>query len=176
MMESNELKFVLKLLGCNDYRSLISAPVFDSFKQDKSKICHALSDRGYLDFDREIISASITSAGKNVLKMDITKLPITPAEHKILQVMLQAGGKVVPSQMKGMKNIKAIDRDRSIGDLAAQGLVKTESGIRKQKAEVWLTQKGQNFLRHEFTAKSTHPTISLDLLTNYLLFLRKPVK
>lgn len=172
-MESKELKFVLKLLGCKEYRSLISSAIFDSFKQEKAKICHALSDRHLVDFDREISSLRITPAGKNVLKMDMTKLPISPLEYKILQVLLKAGGKVVPSQMKGMKNVKVAERDRLIQSLAASGFIAIESGMRKQKCEVWLTQAGLDYLRDEFTGEGTQAVVSLDLLTNYLGLMRQ---
>jgi predicted transcriptional regulator len=174
-MESKELKFVLKLLGCNDYRSLLSASIFDSFKQEKSKICQTLSDRGLIDFDREIASVRITSAGKNVLKMDMTKLPISPVEYKLLQVLVKAGGKVVPSQIKGMKNVKVAERDLMIENLVQRGLVAIESGMKQQHCEVWLTEAGFDYLRYEFIPSGTQAVISLDLLSNYLQFMRKSV-
>ena len=43
-METNELKFLLKLLGCPNYRSSLTASGFKDFK-GKDKICQALSDR-----------------------------------------------------------------------------------------------------------------------------------
>ncbi|PSB02614.1 transcription factor RcaD [Merismopedia glauca] len=174
-MESKELKFVLKLLGCTEYRSLVSASIFDSFKQDKTKICRALSDRGLIDFEREITNLRITSAGKNVLKMDMTKLPISPVEYKLLQVLLKAGGKLIPSQIKGMKNVKVAERDRLVQSLAERGLVAMESGMKRQKCEVWITEAGLNYLRNEFTGSGTQAVISLDLLSNYLQFMRKSV-
>jgi hypothetical protein len=172
-MESKELKFVLKLLGCTEYRSLVSDVIFDTFKQDKRKICHALRERGLVDFDREIMSVKLTSAGKNVLKMDMTKLPISPVEYKFLQSLMKDGGKVVPSQIKGMKNLKVTERDALIETLAEKGMVAIESGMKKQKCQVWLTQAGLDYLKDKFTALGTQPVISLDLLSNYLQFMRK---
>jgi hypothetical protein len=39
---------------------------------------------------------------------------------------------------------------------------------------VWLTERGEEYLREDYTPKKgTNPVISLELLTNYLRFLRK---
>jgi hypothetical protein len=74
-MESDELKFLLKLLGCANYRSPLSASTFETFKKNKNKICHSLGDRGLVDFSREIAGVKITPAGRTLLKMDPTQLP-----------------------------------------------------------------------------------------------------
>jgi hypothetical protein len=56
--------------------------------------------------------------------------------------------------------------------LRDRGLIEAEIKIKRQKAEVWLTQRGQEFLRDDYHPKGL-ATITLDLLSNYLRFLRK---
>lgn len=54
--------------------------------------------------------------------------------------------------------------------MAQRGLLQVNETDRKIK-EVWLTQQGQDYLRNEYAPKGS-ATISLDLLNNYLHFLR----
>lgn len=171
-MESDELKFLLRLLGCINYRSPLSAPIFGSFKKNKNRICHSLGDRGLVDFSREIAGVKITAPGRTLLKMEPTQLPIPVQDVKVLEAIAKASGKVAPSKIT-VSSVKAAERDIILQSLGERGLVEVETAIKKQKAEVWLTQQGQEYLRDDYTAKGTNPVISLDLLTNYLRFLRK---
>lgn len=70
-MDSNELKFLLKLLGCPDYCSLLSAKAFNSIK-NKNKICQNLRDRGWIDYSGEIANIKILPPGRALLKMNAT--------------------------------------------------------------------------------------------------------
>lgn len=78
-MDTSELKFLLKLLGCPNYRSAIAAASFKSFK-GKDKICRDLGDRGLVDYSGEIGTVKILSAGLALLKIDTAHLPITDQE------------------------------------------------------------------------------------------------
>ncbi|MFB2936302.1 transcription factor RcaD [Aerosakkonemataceae cyanobacterium BLCC-F154] len=168
-MDSNELKFLLKLLGCQNYRSPLAAASWKSFK-GKDKICRVLGDRELIDYSREIASVKILPPGRALLKMDASQLPIGEIELKVLEKISKTSGKVKLSEIT---LVKAAEREEILQNLAKRGLVEVETQLQKKKAEVWLTQRGQEYLRDEFTAKGTHPIISLDLLTNYLRFLRK---
>jgi hypothetical protein len=66
-----------------------------------------------------------------------------------------------------------VERDAILQRFHERGLIEAETKIKRQKAEVWLTERGQQYLRDEYTAKGSNPVISLELLTNYLRFLRK---
>jgi len=169
-MEPNELKFLLKLLDCRDYRSLLSAKAFSSMK-NKNKICENLGDRGLIDYSREIASIKILPPGRALLKMDATQLPIAPNELKVLEALGKVSGKIAPSKIS-VKSLKSAERDMLLQSLRDRGLIEFEIKIKRQKAEVWLTQRGQEFLRDEYNPKGS-ATISLDLLSNYLRFLRK---
>lgn len=168
-MDSNELKFLLKLLGCEKYRSPLAATTWKSFS-GKDKICRVLGDRELVDYSREIASVKILPPGRALLKMDVSQLPIGETELKVLEKISKTSGKVKPSEIT---LVKSAERQEMLQNLAKRGLVEVETQLQKKKAEVWLTQRGQEYLRDEFTAKGTHPIISLDLLTNYLRFMRK---
>ena len=171
-MDTNELKFLLKLLGCPDYRSSLTTSGFKDFK-GKDKVCQDLSDRDLVDYSREIASVQILPPGSALLELDASELPISGKELKILQKIGKTEGKIKPSEIG---KIKAADRNPILQSLADRGLIEVEIKRKKQNAEVWLTQRGREYLRDEYTAKGNNPTLSLDLLTNYVQFLRKSLR
>jgi DNA-binding MarR family transcriptional regulator len=170
-MDTNELKFLLKLLGCTNYRSSLSASGFKDFK-GKDKICRDLGDRDLVDYSREIATVKILPPGSALLKMSTEQLPITDKELKVLEKIGKSSGKTAPSKIT-VSSVKAAEREAILESLGERGLIEVEKQLKKAKAEVWLTERGQEYLRDEYTAKGSNPVISLDLLTNYLRFLRK---
>ncbi len=173
-METNELKFLLKLLGCPNYRSSLTASGFKDFK-GKDKICQDLSDRELVDYSREIASVKILPPGSALLQLDASQLPISATELKVLQKIGKTEGKIKPSEI-GKLAKTAANRDNILENLAQRGLIEVEHKLKRQKAEVWLTERGLEYLRDEYTATGKNPTISLDMLTNYLQFLRKSLR
>jgi DNA-binding PadR family transcriptional regulator len=169
-MDTKELKFLLKLLGCPNYRSSLSASGFKSIT-GREKLCRDLSDRNLVDFSREIASVKILPPGRALLKTKNDQLPLTPDELKVLESIGKASGKITPSKIT-VKSVKSVERDAILQRFHERGLIEAETKIKRQKAEVWLTERGQEYLRDEYTAKGS-ATISLDLLNNYLRFLRK---
>ncbi|MCP6759860.1 MAG: transcription factor RcaD [Fischerella sp. CENA71] len=170
-MDTNELKFLLKLLGCSNYRSSLSASIFQSFK-GKDKICQNLGARELVDFSREIATVKILSPGQALLKLDSAELPITDKERKVLEKLSQTSGKINPSKITSPK---AVERDAILKNLSDRGLIEVELKIKRTKAEVWLTERGIEYLRDDYSPKGA-ANISLDLLNNYLRFLRKTLK
>ncbi|WP_414570358.1 transcription factor RcaD [Nostoc sp. CCY 9925] len=171
-METEELKFVLKLLGFNDYRAELKA--FDSFKTERNKICKALGDRELVDYTREITTVKILPPGQAVLK-DPAQVPIADKELKVLEQIAKASGKIAPSKITSAK--KAAERDEILQVLSDRGLIEVEKGIKKSKAEVWLTKRAIEYLRDDYNPnKGVQPAISLELLGNYLRFLRKTLR
>lgn len=170
-METNELKFVLKLLGFNDYRAGLNA--FDSFKTEKNKICKALGDRELVDYTREITTVKILPPGQAVLK-NPGEVPIADKELKVLEKIAKASAKIAPSKITSPK---AAERDAILEVLSDRGLIEVEKGIKKNKPEVWLTQRAIEYLRDDYNPnKGLQPAISLELLGNYLRFLRKTLR
>ncbi|AFY56558.1 hypothetical protein Riv7116_4124 [Rivularia sp. PCC 7116] len=173
-MDTNELKFLLKLLGCENYRSTLSGNAFKSFK-GKNTICQNLGDREIIDFSREVAAVKILPPGQALLKLDAAEVPIEEKELRILENVAKVSGKVAPSKIKS--SLKAAQKEEILRSLSDRGLIEAEIKLKKKKAEVWLTQRGIEFLRDDFSPKKgANPAISLDLLNNYLRFLRKSLK
>ena len=171
-METNELKFLLKLLGYADYRSTLSANIFSSFK-GKDKICRDLGDRELVDYSREIAAVKILPPGKALLQ-DPTKVAIADKELKLLEKISKASGKITPSEITSPK---AAERDAILKSLSDRGLIEAELKIKRSKAEVWLTERAIEYLRDDYSPnKGSNPVISLELLNNYLRFLRKTLR
>ena len=154
-MESNELKFLLRLLDCRDYRSPLSATAFRNFK-GKDKICQDLGKDGLVDFSREINAVKITQPGSALLKI-AAQVPISAKELKVLDKIGKAFGKISKSKIT-VSSVKASERDAILQSFCDRGLVEFETKLKRTKAEVWLTQKGQE---------------CLELVNNYFQFLRK---
>jgi hypothetical protein len=172
-METNELKFLLKLLGCADYRASYTDRTFDSFKKDKNKICRDLGDRELVDYSREIAAVKILPPGRALLQ-EPTKVAIADKELKVLEKISKASGKITPSEITSPK---AAERDAILKILSDRGLIEAELKIKKSKAEVWLTERGIEYLRDDYSPnKGSNPVISLELLSNYLRFLRKTLR
>lgn len=172
-MDTNELKFLLKLLGFPNYRAGTNASAFTSFK-GKDKICRALGDRELVDYSREIATVKILSPGQALLKLPVGELPITEKELKVLEKISQASGKIAPSKITAPK---AAERDAILKTLTERGLIEAELQLKKSKAEVWLTERGIEFLRDDYNPnKGSQPFISQELLGNYLRFLRKTLR
>jgi len=170
-MNTNELKFMLKLLGYPSYRCNWS--LFRD--KEKTKVCQELERREYVDYSREIVSAQILPAGKALLQIETSQLPITAEELKVLEKIAKAGKKIVTSEIKITK-LKSDQKEVILKTLGERGLIKTELKIKKNQAEVWLTDRGLEFLRSEYIPSKTYSlAISLELLGNYIRFLRKNV-
>ncbi len=170
-MDTNELKFLLKLLGCTDYRSSYGASIFESF-DGKEKICLSLGQQELIDYSREIGSVEILPPGQALLELDPKEVPITEKERRVLEKISAADGKITPGKITSPK---ASSRDEILKALSDRGLIETETRIKKSKAEVWLTERGIEYLRNDYHPKGV-ANISLDLLGNYLSFLRKTLQ
>ncbi|MFM6153834.1 MAG: transcription factor RcaD [Sphaerospermopsis kisseleviana] len=175
-METKQLKFLLKLLGCPNYRTGMSSSTFDGFKSEKNKICRDLGELEYLDYSREISTVKILPPGQALLKLDSAQLPIDDKELKVLEKIGKNSGKIAPSEIK-VSSLKSDERDAILKTLGERGLICLEIKMKRVKAEVWLTERGIEVLRDEYIPnKGANPVISLELLGNYLGFLRKNLK
>ncbi len=172
-METNELKFLLKLLGCANYRTGLSSSTFSSFK-GKDKICRDLGERELVNYSREIATVKILPPAQALLKLESADLPITDKERKVLDKLSKYTTKIPPSEIT---SLKAAERGEILKSLSERGLIATEIKIQRIKAEVWLTERGIEFLRDEYIPnKGVNPAVSLDMLGNYLHFLRKSLR
>lgn len=165
-MDVIELKFLLKLLGYPDYRAAIAEvkPNSKTKASERNRICRQLIERGLVDCTEEIKKLAIAPPGKSLLQADPTTLPISEQELKVLKATAKSS--ITPRET----GVAADQRQAVIKSLAARGFIKI---IDKKFKEVWLTERGKEFLRDEFESNSSSGTINLKMLTEYLRFLRK---
>ena len=175
-MDTNQLKFLLMLLGCDNYRTGLSSNIFKRFNSEKNKICRDLGELEYVDYSREVATVKILPAGQALLKLDSTQLPIDNKELKVLEKISKSSGKIAPSEIK-VSGLKSDEREAILTALSERGLIAIEIKMKGLKADVWLTERGIEVLRDEYVPnKGNKPVISLDLLGNYVQFLRKNLR
>ena len=164
-----ELKFLLKILAFGDYRGPISKikPNPKTSARERDSICRTLGDRELVAYSTEVTQFSITPAGNALLALDTRQLPIADRELQVLQA--SASGFTTAAQT----GIPAQERQTTIQSLVDRGLLKAEKA---QIKEVWLTDRGAEYLTDEYNPSGSDPAISLDLLANYLRFIRKSIR
>ena len=165
-MDAKELKFLLKLLGCENYRAPLSQikPTPSMKAEERDSICRKLWGRELVEGNEEIKKFTITSTGKALLKLDPAELPMSDSERKVLQAA--AKGTVTPTKT-GMTGEEA---QPIIKTLIEKGFIKP---VERKITEVWITNRGKEFLRDEFESSSTAANINFKMLTDYLRFMRK---
>ncbi|MFM6351767.1 MAG: transcription factor RcaD, partial [Dolichospermum sp.] len=169
-----QLKFLLMLLGCDNYRTGFSSNIFKRFKSEKNKICRDLGELEYVDYSREVATVKILPAGQALLKLDSTQLPIDNQELKVLEKISKSSGKIAPSEIK-VSGLKSDERDVILKTLSERGLIAAEIKIKRVNAEVWLTERGIEVLRDEYNPEGK-ANIDFNLLGNYVQFLRKNLR
>jgi hypothetical protein len=168
-MDTKELKFLLKLLGSENYRSPISKikPNDKTTATERDRICRELCRRELVACSYEVTKLQVTPAGKNLLQVDAAELPLSAHELKVMRSCQKE--KITP----GKTGVPAAERQTIIQSLADRGLIETETKIK----EVWISERGLESLRDEYIPeKRSNLTLSSDMLTNYLRFLRKSLR
>lgn len=163
-MDAKELKFLLKLVGFPEYHASITKlkPNPKTKAAERDSICRSLAERELIEYSTELEKVKTAPPGKALLKQDTTGLPISSEELKALR---NAEEPISP----GKTGIDSAKRQEILSRLIERGLLKAEKTKIK---DVWLTQRGETYLREEYTPTGT-PTISLELLGNYVRLLRK---
>lgn len=165
-MKPIELKFLLKLLGKADYRAAIAdlKPNEKTSVTERDKICIDLTDRGIVAYSRKIEKFKLEPSAKALLELDVAESPLTVEQLAVLRACQKKAA--TPGELK---SILPTDRQRIIQDVERKGFIKADK-VRIQ--EVWLTDRGREYLREECNITSSS-LISLNLLQNYVIFLRK---
>lgn len=166
-LRAAEVKFLLKLLGCDDYQGKITglSPSSKTSASERNRICESLESKGLVEYDSEIARFVIAPPGRTLLSLDTTSLPVTPDELKVLKA---CKGSMTPGQL-GSK-IPAGAKQQLIGTLADRRMLKITKSIIK---EVWLTAQGMQFLRREYEPSGSYSVGTADMMANYVRFLRK---
>lgn len=169
-LKTVELKFVLKLLGCEGYRGKMKDlnPNSGTKAPERDRICMTLGSREFVEYDSQVARFSLAPPGKTLLGLDTTSLPVTPDELKVLQACQKAKGYATPGKISG---VPADSRQTLIRSLTERGLLKISKEAIK---EAWLTDKGKRFLLHEYEPTGSYVgAASATMLGNYVRFLRE---
>ncbi|MEO1402104.1 MAG: hypothetical protein AAFV72_12775 [Cyanobacteria bacterium J06635_1] len=163
-----ELKFLLLLLGTPHYRTVITAikPAPKTKAAERDRICMDLCSKGLVEYSAEVAQFAIAPAGRTLLNLDTTSLPVTPSELWTLRSCRQQT--IAPGQIS--RKVPVSDRQTIIQALKQRGLITVK---KTQIQDVWLTPQGQQFLRHDYQPQGTAPILSGNLLGHYIQFLRK---
>ena len=166
-LKTAELKFLLKLLGCEGYRGKIAdlTPNSKTSASERDRICQSLGSEGLVEYSSEVAKFSIAPPGKTLLSLDTTSLPVTPDELKVLQA---CNGTMTPSKLG--KKVPANERQSLISSLANRGMLKITKNTMK---EVWLSAQGKQFLISEYEPKGNSLVATATMLGNYMNFLRE---
>ena len=171
-METKEVKFILKLLGFENYRASITNPKIKPNSKTSAaeckKICRELYNRGWVERSEEITKFKIALAGESLLKVDPSNLPITPIELEVLKASTK--GTIAPGKIK---KVPANERQETIHDLIDRGFLKA---VETKIKEVWLSERGKIYLRDEFNPSGHSSSYSGQMLDNYIRFLRKSLR
>lgn len=167
-MDVIELKFLLRLLEFDGYRAPISEvkPNSRTTVAESDRICQNLRDRGFVLCSYEVRQFTIAPSGKFLLQQDSEELPLAEEEFKVLQASVE--GKITPAQT----GISADNRQIVIQSLAERGLIQIEEEDQTIH-EVWLSERGKQYLQYEYNSSENYTVITLDLLSNYIQFLRQ---
>ena len=166
-LKTIELKFLLKLLGCEGYRGKITelSPNSKTKAAERNRICESLGSDEWVEYDSEISKFAIAPPGKTLLGLDTTSLPVTPDELAILKA---CKGSMTPSGLG--KKVPASDRQNIIRNLAERGMLKISGTTIK---EVRLSAKGKQRLLNEYDPSGSRPDITTTMLGSYVRFLRE---
>lgn len=169
-LEVVELKFLVKLLGHEGYRSKVTelSPNSKTKPADRDRICRKLGNRELIEYDSRVARVSLSRRGKTLLELDTTSLPVTPDELKVLRACRQTKGSTVPETITGIPKYSCQGLTRS---LAERGMLKINGEIIE---EAWLSDQGKRFLLHEYEPTGSHVVVmSATMLGNYVRFLRE---
>ncbi len=167
-METNELKFLLKLLEFDDYRAPLSEIKLKPkiSRDEQEEICRKLCDRHFLVCSYEISKFKIAAPGKFLLKQDSDGIPLTEDERKVLQASKKDA--ITPEET----GIPVEEQQIVIQSLANRGLIEVKTKHKMIK-DVWLTDRGKEYLQYEYDLNEASSVPSPELLSSYLRFLRK---
>lgn len=165
-----ELKFLMKLLGHEGYRSSITAlsPNSKTTHSERDRICTALETKGIVEYDSQVTKFSLARPGRTLLSLDTTSLPVTPDELKVLRACQRIKGQATPGQVSG---VPAVSLQELIRGLSGRRLLKIN---KEEIKEVWLTDRGKQFLLYEYEPTGSYAIfVSATMMGNYVRFLRK---
>jgi hypothetical protein len=167
-LSAAELKFLMALLGQADYCGSLAELGIERQTAAVVRLCEALAQKGLVAYEQEIARFAIARAGKTLLALDTTSLPVTPDELKVLKA---CKGSMTPAQLP--RHIPTSARQSLISNLAHRSLIKVTRSV---ITSVWITRQGQQFLRDDYEPSGQQSMGSARLVANYIRFLRSTLK
>ncbi|MEO0985522.1 MAG: hypothetical protein AAFY20_08240 [Cyanobacteria bacterium J06639_14] len=163
-----ELKILLRLLQFPDYRTTITQlrPNTKTTPTERDCLCRQLHQKGLVDCEDKITRFGLTVAGRTLLTLDVSILPVTPDERLVLKSC--KGRSISPGQIH--RHVPKNQRQRLLAGLAERGLIRV---IKRQIGAVWMTHEGQRFLREDCAPQGHTPVLSWTLMSSYLQFMRQ---
>ena len=162
-----ELQCLLWLLRHPNYRAPAAAepplPQLSTTRRDR--LWQQLKDKGLVDFEIIVTRFGIAAAGRTLLHLDTSVLPVTPDEKYVLQSCRDRS--IHPDQI--CYKVPTDQRQALVADLAQQGLIRI---TQQRLGAIWLTSAGKAFLRDECAPQGEAPAISWTQLSAYLTFMR----
>lgn len=166
---TSDLKLLIGLLAFPNYcapaEQLVGLSGASVAERDRR--CQALADRGWIDYESISLRFGLTTAGRVLLTLDRSVLPVTPDEAYVLRACRDRS--ITPHQIPA--RVPAPMRQPLITQLAQQGLLRI---TKHRLGHVWLTPAGKAFLRHDCTPQGKTAVLSWDAMTHYLQFMRQP--
>jgi hypothetical protein len=104
------------------------------------RLCQRLYQQGWLDYTYDITRYKLAPAGKMLLHLDCSILPVTPDERLLLKAA--ATRTATPDCAK---RVSPLDRQRLLHQLLDQKLIRI---CQRRINEVWLTPQGKNYLQN----------------------------
>lgn len=148
-MELDSIRFLLKLDNLNAQRSKL-ATSFKEFKTtQRDRICLELASYGLIEFSSDVDTLTITPAGTELLKLDLSAQPLSPQEIKLITVVAKKPNckpSSISFSLHGQK-ISAAERNQIVDKMIDQGFLNATYVPKKKGAEVWLTPKGREGLQ-----------------------------
>ena len=166
-ISTQELKFLLGLLACPQYRSPLNQLPWRgkaSLTQGET-LARSLQERGWVAYEQSIKQVALTPAGQVLLGLDNRALPVTPEEWLVLQACREKP--LDPIQLP--PKVALLKRPQLLANLAERGLLTL---AKVQITEVWLTPQGLGYLRDQCQPQGLKPSLSGDMLGTYVSFLR----
>jgi hypothetical protein len=163
-----ELKFILRLLGAPNYRAPMAnlKPNAKTPAPERDRICMSLCSKGLVDYTAEVMQFAIAPAGRTLLNLDTTSLPVTPSELLVLRSC--RAQPISPGKIDA--KVPRHDRQWLIRGLAERGLVTIK---KTQLKEAWLTTQGQRFMRDEYQPAGNTLVATGNQMNHYVQFLRQ---
>jgi predicted transcriptional regulator len=133
---------------------------------ERDRVCRTLGSKGLIGYHEDVKQFSLTPAGRTLLTLDTSVLPVTPDEL----LVLRTGAKKMGTPGEVPKKVPSDSRQQLIRNLEQRGLVKVQ---KTQLQEVWLTPAGERYLREDCEPEGGQPVLSLSLLGAYLRLMRQ---